>query len=253
MNRFGGTKWGARRGGRLTALERAAMIFALVRRRVAARLRQTDPPAMRLIGTDISLPDSRLTRDALALCESECAPEIFSHSLRCFAWGCLLADHRSLRFDREAFAVASLLHDIELGRTDRRDKFSCVCFACAGAEGASRLLMFRDVSGDRSDLICDAIAMHLNAEVPPHLGIEAHLLNAAAALDVVGAGLRSIPLTDREYVLAAHPREGFKRAMLDAMKRERERAPDTRAGLLMWLGFGKLIAEAPFSENSSQR
>jgi hypothetical protein len=247
MNRFGGTAWGARRGGRLKALERAAMTFALVRRRVAARFGRIDAPDLCSNQTNIALPDSRLTRDALALSESECVPAVFNHSLRCFALGCLLADRKSLRFDRESFAVAALLHDVELGRTDRRDGFACVCFACAGAERARRFLKSQEVDARRSDLICEAIAMHLNAEVHPRLGTEAYLLNAAAALDVVGAGLRSIHLTDREHVLTNNPREGFERAMLDAMKRERDSAPNTRAGLQMWFGFGKMIAEAPLS------
>ncbi len=246
MSTVGTTRWGAQRGGRLTAIERAGMILALASRRLAARFARRGDVVVSFAETSIALPDTALTRDALAHCESECAPAIFNHSVRCYAWGVLLAEAKTLRFDREALAVAALLHDVELGRTERRDGFSCTCFACAGAEGARKFLRRQAVSADQCDLICDAIALHLNPAVPLSAGAEAHLLNAGAALDVVGAGLTALHPDDRARVLAAYPRNGFKRTMRAAMERERAAAPDTRAALLMKLGFAAMIESAPF-------
>lgn len=247
MSRFGDPAWGRARGGRLTLPERAGVVVALLGKRLLARRGPQAPPPARP-DLDLALPDSRLVRDALDHCAAECAPDIVAHSLRCYAWGVLLADRRELRFDREALATAALLHDIELGRTERRDGFACLCFACAGAEGARGFLQARAVEPERIVRICDAIARHLNPDVAPRPYVESHLLNAAAALDVVGAGLGALAPADRARVLTAWPRGDFRRTMQTAMRREQAAALTTRAGLLMQLGFGRLIARAPFDD-----
>lgn len=247
MSRFGDPAWARRRGGRLTAPERLGVLTALVGKQLRARLR-TEPAAPARPDLDLALPDSRLVREALDHCEAECAPDIVAHSLRCFAWGVLLADRRQVRFDREALATAALLHDIELGRTERRDRFACVCFACAGAEHARSFLEARAADPDRVTRVCDAIARHLNPHVPLKPYAESHLLNAAAALDVVGAGARALAPADRARVLEKWPRSGFRRTMQAAMRREQIAGPTTRAGVLMQLGFGRLIARAPFDD-----
>lgn len=246
MSRFGSVAWSGRRGGRLTATEQAGVFLGLLGRRVGARLARHGGAAAHLGETDIALPDSVLTRAALEHCVAECPPEIVNHSLRCFAWGTLLGRRESQSFDHETLAVAALLHDVELGRTDRRAGFACTCFACAGAEGARRFLAGRMAPPLMIDRVCDAIALHLNPEVSPASGDEAHLLNAAAALDVAGAGLSGLHPEDRARVIARYPRLGFKSTMIEAMGREHAAAPDTRAGLLVGLGFRRLIARAPF-------
>lgn len=247
MSRFGDPEWGRRRGGRLTPPEGLGVLTALIGKQLRARL---GSPAARPArpDLDLALPDSRLVQDALDHCAAECAPGIVAHSIRCYAWGVLLADLRDIRFDREALATAALLHDIELGRTERRDRFACLCFACAGAEGARIFLEARAASPDRVTRVCDAIARHLNPDVPLKPYAESHLLNAAAALDVVGAGARALDPADRARVLATWPLGDFRRTMQAAMRREQAAAPNTRAGLLMQLGFGGLIARAPFGD-----
>lgn len=246
MSRIGSDAWGRQRGGRLTANEQAGLFLGLLGRRVSARLSRRAGAAARLAEIDIALPDSALTRAALDHCVAECAPAIVNHSLRCFAWGTLLGARDNLGFDGEALAVASLLHDIELGRTERRERFACTCFACAGAEGARGFLAARTAPPPLIDRVCDAIALHLNPHVPPETGAEAHLLNAAAALDVVGAGLSGLHRDDRTRVLVRYPRSDLKTHMIEAMGREHATAPDTRAGLLVRLGFRTLIGRAPF-------
>jgi len=249
MSRFGDTAWARRRGGRLTAPERLGFLTALLGKQLRARL-GGPPTGPARPDLDLALPDSRLVRDALEHCEAECAPDIVAHSLRCFAWGVLLADRRGVRFDREALATAALLHDVELGRTERRDRSVCVCFACAGAEHARAFLEARQVEPARVERVCDAIARHINPEVALQPFAESHLLNAAAALDVVGAAARALAPADRARVLAAWPRGDFRRTMQAAMRREQAAAPDTRAGLLMQLGFARLMARAPFDKGA---
>lgn len=249
MSRFGDPDWGRRHGGRLTAPERLGLLTALIGKQLRARL-GSPPAGPARPDLDLALPDSRLVREALDHCEAECAPDIVAHSLRCFGWGVLLADRRQVRFDREALATAALLHDIELGRTDRRDRFACVCFACAGAEHARDFLEARAASRDRVARVCDAIARHLNPDVPLRPYAESHLLNAAAALDVVGAGARALDPADRARVLERWPRGDFRRTMQTAMRREQAAVPDTRAGFLMDLGFARLIARAPFDDGA---
>jgi hypothetical protein len=222
------------------------MILALIGRRLSESLARRADQSMQLSEISIALPDSALSRAALNHCVEQCNASVVNHSLRCYAWGVLLGAREGRRFDHEALAVASLLHDVELGRTERRADFACTCFACAGAEGARVFLAAQAAAVPLTDVVSDAIALHLNPYVPPGAGVEAHLLNAGAALDVVGAASSNLAPQDRTRVLDAYPRLGFKAHMVEAMGRERAAAPDTRAGLLMRLGLRAMIASAPF-------
>jgi hypothetical protein len=245
MSRFGTSGWCARRGGRLTTGERAAMTLTLLGRRIQARFFRSRRDAASLSEVSFALPDSSLSRAALDHCVNQCDASIVNHSLRCYAWGVLLGASENRRFDREALAVASLLHDVELGRTERRAAFACTCFAGAGAKGAGIFLAEQKAPAPLVGIVCEAISLHLNPRVPPSMGVEAHLLNAGAALDVVGAGSGALHPSDRARVFDAYPFLSFKTDMVAAMDRERKAAPGTRAEFLMRLGFGAMIARAP--------
>jgi hypothetical protein len=87
----------------------------------------------------------------------------------------------------------------------------------------------------------NAICLHMNPRVPPGAGIEAHLLQQAAAMDVVGARANGIDAASRHAVLSRYPRTGFAQRMSEAMRLQAERAPDTRTRLLWRMGFERAI------------
>ena len=243
--------WARKRGGKLTRWETAlfALDIAVLRvKRLVSPRRQTTSLRVGQEDAIAALPDSALVKAVLDECSTSCSPAIVGHSCRTYAWGALLGTGQQLNFDREALAVAALLHDIELGHTESRPAASCTCFACAGAMRAERFALDHGRSADWATLIGDAIAMHLDPIVPPSRGTEAHLLQAGAAMDVIGAGLSRLPKEWRIRVLSRYPRTGFKTEVSVSLEREAGFAPKTRAGLLMSVGFGNMIAAAPFSE-----
>ncbi len=243
MSGLGSLAWTSRRQGRLTRLEEARVTLVLLGRRLQARISRSGPPPA-VLGSPPVLPDSRPVQQALARAKEECSVDLFNHGLRTYFWGALLGGKLDRSFDVEVLAVASILHDIELGRTERRDLESCACFAGAGAARALGLLIAAGMAPERAARVAEAIALHLNPRVSLSSGVEAHLLNAGAALDVVGAGAAKISATDRAGVLLACPRGQFASQIRAAMRKERAAAPRTRAGLLMRLGLGPLIAGA---------
>ncbi|MFO1284108.1 MAG: hypothetical protein U1F51_16900 [Burkholderiales bacterium] len=243
MSAMGTLAWSSRRQGRLTLFEEASMTLALLGRRVMASLHGSGTATALLVAPP-TLPDSRPVLRALEHAREECNGDLLNHCVRTYFWGLIFGARRGARFDREMLAIAALLHDLELGRTDRRDDETCACFAGAGARSALRFLTAEGLPEDRALRIADAISLHLNPIARGDSGVEARLLGAGAAMDVVGAGASAISPGDRATVLAAYPRGDFAVWMRAAMRRERTAAPRTRAALLMRLGFGTMISRA---------
>jgi hypothetical protein len=243
---IGNRAWIDKRAGDLSELERFRLLLRIVRLRIKARLR---PPAAiaEAAGQLIAhLPASKLVRLAKEECLDRCSPSIFHHSCRTFYWAAAIAEIDGVPFDAEELAVASLLHDIELGKVQERAAAGCHCFAGAGAVTADAWLKSNDAGADMRAAITEAIALHLNPGVRLSLGATPHLLNVGAMADVVGSRMAAISAEQRGHTLAEHPRHGFKVEMKAHMRAEQIAAPKSRAGLLMNIGFAKLIDAAPF-------
>lgn len=247
--------WARRRGGLLTRWDRLRLVGDFLRLQLRNRL-VGPPPALSIatadIGAAITLPDSSLAGAALAECMDGCIPPVVAHCLRTFAWGCLVGVGRKLRFDREALAVACLLHDIELGKVADRGRTACGCFACASGLHAQAFALRHGRDAAWAAIVGDAIALHLDPMVPLSRGAEAHLLQAGAAIDVIGLGLRAIPPAARATVLSRHPRDGFEDAFVECLEREAASEPNTRAGLLMSRGFATRIRRSSLARLSAR-
>lgn len=241
--------WAKRTGGRLSRTRTAALIWNVLRLQTKSRRGGRSVPtplAVEDVHSIIHLPDSPIVTSALAECREICDDAIALHCLRAFAWGSLIAAGRSLKPDRELFAVACLLHDLELGRTDTRTASGCSCFACAGAIRAEAFALSQGREAPWAQRLGDAIALHLDPLVPLSRGVEAHLLQAGAALDVIGTGLRDIPASARSTVLAQLPRDGFKTEIARCMGLEAKHGGNTRAAFFMSRGFASRILKSPF-------
>ena len=81
----------------------------------------------------ITLPDSRLCRDALELATRTSQPMVRNHAVRTYAFGAALAARTGLRLDREVFFVAAVLHDLGLNDDLRGEPGS---FEWVGARSA---------------------------------------------------------------------------------------------------------------------
>lgn len=248
MSRASDLAWASRTGGRLSRLDVATLVVIIAGLRAQRWVARRQPRPMIEPGnleTLIRLPDTSIVLAALQECRSTCTPAIATHCLRTFAFGSVLGAGRGLSFDREAFAVAALLHDIEIGRIEQRSATGCACFACAGARRAESFALSQGKGPVWARRVGDAIAMHLDPMVPLSRGVEAHLLQVGAATDVIGVGLGRIAPHVRIGILEAYPRGGFKRELLAAMAREAEFGQRTRLAFLMSRGFGRRVVDAP--------
>jgi hypothetical protein len=250
-----GTKQWAAKGGSLRHKDQArlmaqAMLTQLARMpdRLRHRLGFEPAQATRIDLSTIRLPDSPAARQALELSRQLTAPWILNHSLRTYLWGAMLAQTERIRFDEELFYVASTLHDLGLADAHKCRDTGCACFAVEGARAAEHFATDLGWSSERRDRLFTAISLHLNIRVGLEQGPEAHLLHEGAALDVIGARLRELHPDTVQEVLRDYPRLDFKAGMSAAMKEQAKLRPQSRAALLVRLGFIGMIRAAPYSE-----
>lgn len=239
MPAVGTLAWARRRGGRLTAIDR----MTLLAQALLARMRREGDEAAFAIELDaIPLPDTALALAASELVATTSDAWLVNHCLRTYLWGAIVGTKERRPFDAEVLFVAALLHDLGLTQAG-----SASCFAVDGAFAADAFLQQHHVAAPRRRAIAEAISLHLNVQVPPARGLEAHLLHEGAAMDVIGARLREVHETTRDHVLARHPRLEMKETLVAAIKEQSRTRPDSRAAFLCSHGFITLIRRAPFS------
>lgn len=254
MDSMGGWEWAQAGGGVLSPRERWGLRLGAM----AARLKQWRrgrlmPPAPGLLELDadalrhIAPPHDKLARAALAAAEAVQPRWLTEHAWRTYAWGSLLALNQGLKPDRSLFFAAALLHD--LGLTEAHAEPARRCFAVRGAAAAEALMRQAGASPVQAACVAEAISLHLNPRVPVECGVEAHLVQAGAALDVIGRRHREVPGPLRQAVLQRHPRLQMKAALCPCLPHQADAAPHTRIGL--WVhrfGFIDLVRQAPFDE-----
>lgn len=246
------TVWNAGDGA-LTRFDEFRFVARAIAARIAsmpARLRQrhgfADVALERLNPDTIALPDSIAATRAREHAQALSEPWLFQHCLRTYAWAALLAQSDRLHFDRELLFVACALHDLGLTDAHMGHAPDCACFAIEGARAAHGFAtQTLGWEHERSDRLADAIALHLNIRVAAEDRPEARLLNAGAALDVVGLRMREIPAASRAAVFSAYPRHDFVPRLASAMKAQARMRPRSRAGVLVRLGFCDLIRANP--------
>lgn len=252
-----GTLDWTQRGGVLTLTERWRLTLAAVRKRASLRRAARSHGAARPLTTLDRLELRALDHvehpwDALAFAASTAAQELqpqwlTNHGWRTYAWGTLLALNADLKYDKNLFFAACMLHD--LGLTPHAATPSDQCFTLRGARAASGILRRAGASEAQVHCVAQAITLHPNLDVSVELGVEAHLLQAGAGLDVVGQRSQEVPAALQHAVLGKYPRLGFKHAFCNCMKVESQVTPNSRMGLYVRrLGFLDLIRQAPFDE-----
>src|SRR5947207_1083415 len=196
-SRVGTLAWAERTGGILSRGERIGLLGDAVRlqmRILPAQTRtllgRTNRRAFSVDPNRLSVPDTMIAREAEALSSEVYPPALLNHCLRSYAWGTILAQRDGLEHDPELFYVTCLLHD--LGVTDRyRDTVAGQsCFAATAATVARDWSRGHGWREPRCTALADAICQHLNPQVRPEHGTEAHLIQAGARRWSSGAGGR---------------------------------------------------------------
>jgi len=206
------------------------------------RLGVRNKNALSLHLDEIPVPDSKIAREAEEQCREASPQRLVNHCHRTYVWGMLLSHRDRLRPDPELLYVAAMLHDLTLTDTFR-DVNPMICFGARGGVMAAEWAHERGWPDHRSATLADAISLHLNAYVDPKHGPEAQLLQAGAAVDVIGLHLWELSRETVHGVLTRYPLLDFTDGLAEF---EFESRPHTRAQLLTrWLMFSTLARHSP--------
>jgi hypothetical protein len=127
-------------------------------------------------------PDSRLARQAEDLIRSVQPLFLTNHAFRSHFFAVALAKRDHIGFDTELLYVAALLHDI--GLVEEFD--TGACFEEDGAAAATRLASLEGWPPERSQVLAEAIRLHVATTIELGDGPEAFLLWHSTGLDVGG-------------------------------------------------------------------
>jgi len=175
----------------------------------------------------IEIPDSKMTQDATDLLRDVASDLVFDHSRRVFLFGSLRGQEQDLDYDPELLYIGAMFHDLGLtekyGRTDQR-------FEIDAADVARSFLKEYGIDGEAGDKVWNAIALHTTPEIPLHMDPEVALVTRGVELDVLGIGFHAITDEQRQAVVEAHPRPGFKNRILAAFTNGLKDRPETTFG-----------------------
>lgn len=181
----------------------------------------------------IRIPDSKAARDAAELAYSESPPFLFNHGMRVFAFGSVHARNNGWERDEEAAFVAAALHD--LGLLPPYDD-PAKTFEAAGADCAKTFALERGLSESRSETVRLAIARHTTPGASRGRTDAVAIIQIGAGHDV-GFGCIAMTHSDRDAILNAFPRLGFRQAFRNSLEEYSKRHPEG-AGENKWVnGF----------------
>jgi hypothetical protein len=172
----------------------------------------------------IRIPDSAIAREATELVRDVSTPLLFDHSRRVFLWGSLYGEQLLLDYDAELFYVAAMFHDLGLveGHRSEHERFEI-----DGANAAREFLERHGVGEGQVTTVWDAIALHTTPEIPRYKQPEVRLVNWGVEYDIPGRHFEHLTAEQRDAVIAAHPRPGFKEGIIEALAAGIRDKPET--------------------------
>ncbi|WP_188113463.1 HD domain-containing protein [Nocardioides humilatus] len=249
---FGTLAWARARGGRMSRWEQVRegalstrTLGPLMAARAADRLGVPVRNGASLDADELTVPDSKIAREADEECRTTTSPLLYNHSVRTYFWGLMLAKRDGLDPDRELFFVASMLHDLTLDAT-HRDHARMACFAARGGILADEWSEARGLDVVRRATLSNAISLHLNARIDPSFGPEAVLLQAGAGVDTIGLRYRHLDPGSVTRVLKRYPRHDLKASLPQTFAHEAHAG--TRTAFLKSIGFNRLVRTSQFAE-----
>ena len=150
----------------------------------------------------VSIPNSKLVREATELIRDTEPPLLFHHSTRVYLFGALAGLRKKLRFDPELLYVGAMFHDIGLTRS-----YSSTIerFEVGGVNAAREFPLKHRISGEAVDAVWDTIALHTTPGILQHKKPEVALVTAGVEMDVLGLGFAEFGKEQREEIVAARP------------------------------------------------
>jgi hypothetical protein len=183
--------------------------------------------ANELTAAGVTVPDTKLAREATQLIRDRTSDLVYHHSRRVFCWGSLQGRNRDLSYDPELLYIGAMFHDLGLNEEFRRSGHR---FEVDSADEARRFLRGHGVPEDSIRRVWTAIALHTTPGIPQFMEPEVALVTAGVEYDVLGIGYDDIGPADRAAITALHPRPGFKRQILQAFTDGMTPRPETTFG-----------------------
>jgi hypothetical protein len=167
---------------------------------------------------------------------------LLAHCYRCYYWGQLLAQFAARTLDAELFLVAVLFHDLGLSDPflpQARNE----CFTRTGARLGAQFVRGRGWEESRARQVYEAVSLHLNPMIDTRrYGMEASLVGAAAALDLLGWRFHRLPVALIHTVQARYARTEFAAEMIARNANPQLHRAGTRSRCYARFGSGRLFA-----------
>ncbi|MDB5955257.1 HD domain-containing protein [Ramlibacter sp.] len=162
----------------------------------------------------VTIPDSKLTREATELVRDTESVLLFNHSCRVYCFACAAGKRKGLAFDQELLYVSALFHD--MGLTPEHSS-ATERFEVDGANAAREFLRSHGISRQDIDTVWTSIALHTTPGIPQHMHPVVALLTSGVEMDVLGIAYAEFSDAEREAIVAAFPRtEHFKEDIIQA-------------------------------------
>jgi hypothetical protein len=177
----------------------------------------------------IAIPDSSIGREVTEFVQDVSTQLLFDHSRRVFLWASLQGDRLGLEYDPELLYVGAMFHDIGLveGHRSEHERFEI-----DGANAAREFLARHGLPEDRVMTVWESIALHTTPEIPRYKQPEVQLVTLGVEYDVLGLHFDDLSAVQREQVLEAHPRTGFKTGIVKAFSAGMRDKPETAFGTM---------------------
>jgi hypothetical protein len=177
----------------------------------------------------VAIPDSTIARETTAFVQDVSTQLLFDHSRRVFLWGSLQGRQLGLDHDPELLYVGAMFHDIGLieGHRSKDERFEI-----DGANAARAFLERHGLPEEQVMTVWESIALHTTPQVPRYKQPEVQLVTLGVEYDVLGGHFDDLSAEQREQVLSAHPRTGFKEGIVEAFSAGMRDKPDTTFGTM---------------------
>jgi hypothetical protein len=177
----------------------------------------------------VAIPDSTIAREATEFVNDVSTTLLFDHSRRVFLWGSLQGQKLELDYDQELLYVGAMFHDIGLveGHRSEHERFEI-----DGANAARAFLERHGLAEEQIMTVWESIALHTTPEVPRYKQPEVRLVTLGVEYDVLGLHFDQLSPRQREAVLHAHPRPGFKEGIVEAFSEGMRDKPETTFGTM---------------------
>lgn len=242
---IGDYNWGLTTKGNLNLLAKIHFACEVIKAKRNTKNIKTTTYAYK--ENDFNIPDSILINQTIEFLKDTHQEFLINHCFRTYLFGNIIGQNETIKFDRELFTVAALMHDVGLTKNYQFKHTNCNCFAIEGAIETGIFLEQQNVGKDKIKTIQDAISLHLNIKIPTDLP-EAYLLNKGAAVDVIGQNSGKFNPNFLNVTIKKYPRLNFKTEIHQLMKQQCNDRPQSRISFLYQNGFSTLIKKSTFEE-----